>query len=91
MGLYGMPGLGKTTISQALCDYFCTELMGKVCYVELSGGNTKPRSHEELLTRGGEVLKRLKEVLKKLWGLEDGVLNEISAVDQVHSQPNSNM
>lgn len=76
LGLHGMPGLGKTTISKALCDHFHSELVGRVCRVELSDSSTTP-------------LTRQKQVLKQLWGIKSGVLDIISDVDQVmHSDAN---
>lgn len=35
MGLYGMGGIGKTTISRALCNEMLREYSGKVCHIEL--------------------------------------------------------
>lgn len=51
MGLYGMGGIGKTSICKALCNDFFTEYHGKVCHAELEKG-----SKESLLR---EVLKNL--------------------------------
>jgi Ni2+-binding GTPase involved in maturation of urease and hydrogenase len=60
VGLYGMGGIGKTSICKALCNEFVTRFHGRVCHAEL-----ERRSKEELLR---EVLKRLidtsHEVLK---------------------------
>ncbi|KAG0627336.1 hypothetical protein M758_2G192700 [Ceratodon purpureus] len=68
LGLYGMAGLGKTTMSKALNDYFHRELMGRVCHLEL-GDSSK-------------ALMRQKEVLEKLWGLKNDVLDGVKDVDQ---------
>ncbi|KAG0562315.1 hypothetical protein KC19_9G136400 [Ceratodon purpureus] len=68
LGLYGMAGLGKTTMSKALTDYFHRELMGRVCHLEL-GDSSK-------------ALMRQKEVLEKLWGLKNDVLDGVKDVDQ---------
>ncbi|KAG0622823.1 hypothetical protein M758_3G126300 [Ceratodon purpureus] len=68
LGLYGMAGLGKTTMSKALNDYFHQELMGRVCHLEL-GDNSK-------------ALMRQREVLEKLWGLKNDVLDGVKDVDQ---------
>ncbi|KAG0568842.1 hypothetical protein KC19_6G048600 [Ceratodon purpureus] len=76
LGLYGMPGLGKTTMSKALCDYFHSELAGRVCRVDLGGSSVNP------LVRKKEELKRQKEVLKQLWGFKNDVLDTISDIDQ---------
>lgn len=51
MGLYGMVGIGKTSICKALCNEFYTEFHGKVCHAELE------RVLEDELLR--EVLKKL--------------------------------
>ena len=77
LGLYGMPGLGKTTMSKALCDYFHSDMVGRVCRVDLGGSSTNP------LVRQKEELKRQKEVLKQLWGFKNDVLDTLSDVDQV--------
>lgn len=77
MGLYGMPGLGKTTISKALCDYFHSEFGGRVCRVDLGGSSVNP------VVRQKEELKRQLEVLKQLWGFKNDLLDTISDIDQV--------
>ena len=51
VGLYGMGGIGKSSICKALCNEFFTEFRGRVCYAEL-----ERRSEEELLR---DVLKNL--------------------------------
>ncbi|KAG0627867.1 hypothetical protein M758_2G234200 [Ceratodon purpureus] len=51
LGLYGMGGIGKTSICKALCNDFFTKFHGKVCHAELERG-----SKEGLLR---EVLKSL--------------------------------
>ena len=51
VGLYGMGGMGKTTICEALCNEFRTKFRGRVCHAELE------RVTEEDLLR--DVLKRL--------------------------------
>ena len=51
MGLYGMVGIGKTSICKALCNEFYTKFHGKVCHAELE------RVVEDELLR--EVLKKL--------------------------------
>ncbi|KAG0615190.1 hypothetical protein M758_5G022300 [Ceratodon purpureus] len=35
VGLYGMGGIGKTTICQALCNVYSKRMQGRVCHVEL--------------------------------------------------------
>jgi GTPase SAR1 family protein len=39
VGLYGMGGVGKTTISKALCNQMFGDVGGKVCHVELGGND----------------------------------------------------
>lgn len=39
VGLFGMGGVGKTTISKALCNQLFGDFCGKVCHVELGGKN----------------------------------------------------
>ncbi|KAG0588944.1 hypothetical protein KC19_2G280600 [Ceratodon purpureus] len=51
LGLYGMGGIGKTSICKALCNDFFTKFRGKVCHAELERGS------KEALLR--EVLKNL--------------------------------
>ena len=41
MGLYGMGGVGKTTLTRELCNIMFGEFVGKVCHVELGGMNLK--------------------------------------------------
>ncbi|XP_024389454.1 disease resistance protein RPP2B-like [Physcomitrium patens] len=69
LGLYGMPGLGKTTMSKAISDYFQTEFgMTRVCRLELSNvSTTRSLSQDEYMKRKAEILMHQKEVLNKLW------------------------
>jgi Ni2+-binding GTPase involved in maturation of urease and hydrogenase len=57
VGLYGMGGMGKTTICKALCNEFRTKFRGRVCHAELE------RVTEEELLR--DVLKRLSSTSQK--------------------------
>lgn len=43
MGLYGMGGIGKTTITKAICNEKFSEYGGKVCHIEFGGSKV---SHE---------------------------------------------
>ncbi|KAG0588953.1 hypothetical protein KC19_2G280800 [Ceratodon purpureus] len=69
MGLYGMGGIGKTTICKALCNKYYTKFHGKVCHAELERG-----SKEGLL----------REVLKSLTNTSRERLNEFN-VDQLQN------
>ncbi len=51
LGLYGMGGIGKSSICKALCNEFFTRFHGKVCYAKLG------KKKEEKLLR--EVLQNL--------------------------------
>jgi hypothetical protein len=53
VGLFGMAGVGKTTISNALCRQFRQELGGKACHVELD-------------MDGKNLVEPIKELIKKL-------------------------
>jgi Ni2+-binding GTPase involved in maturation of urease and hydrogenase len=76
MGLYGMGGIGKTSICKALCNEFVTRFPGRVCHAEL-----ERKSKEELLR---EVLRRLTdtshEVLKG-WNEDEVPMIDIAIED----------
>lgn len=38
VGLYGVAGIGKTTICQTLCNEYFTKMRGRVFHVELENG-----------------------------------------------------
>lgn len=59
MGLFGVGGVGKTTISRAICNQKFEDFGGKVCHVELGS--------EDL----GELRKK---VLKELTGADSAIL-----------------
>ena len=58
VGLYGMGGMGKTTMCKALCNELFSEFRGRVCHAEL-----ERLSGEELLR---DVLKRLSDARKEV-------------------------
>ncbi|KAG0631760.1 hypothetical protein M758_1G277600 [Ceratodon purpureus] len=58
MGVYGMGGIGKTSICKALCNVYDTRFCGRVCHAEL-----ERKSKAELLL---EVLKRLTDLSHEL-------------------------
>jgi GTPase SAR1 family protein len=41
VGLYGMGGMGKTSICKALCNEYFTKFCGRVCLAELEKGSEK--------------------------------------------------
>jgi GTPase SAR1 family protein len=59
VGLHGMGGVGKTTISKALCNQMFGDFCGKVCHIELGGNDMKSR----------------KKVLRELTGASSEILN----------------
>lgn len=69
LGLYGAGGIGKTTISKALCDHFRRDYLGKVCHVELGGNST--------------TLERQKKVLENLCNFDHDVLHKIKDIEEV--------
>lgn len=69
LGLYGMGGLGKTTISKCLSNHFSQEFLGRVCYIEMK--------------EGMDALERQKLVMRKLLRLVHSMMEEISDASQV--------
>ena len=59
VGLYGMGGIGKTSICKVLYNEFLTKFQTRVCHAEL-----ERKTEEELLQ---EVLKRLTDINPKLF------------------------
>lgn len=63
MGLYGTPGIGKSTICKALCNEYFTEFQSRVCHLEFGEGRTEQQLLEEALKRltdtEPEILKDL--------------------------------
>ena len=70
LGLYGMGGLGKTTMCRALCTYFHEDFYGRVCHIEL--GSKPPLALQKM-------------VLTRLLRLSDQVVGCITSTDKVKS------
>ncbi|KAG0586223.1 hypothetical protein KC19_2G073400 [Ceratodon purpureus] len=69
LGLYGMGGVGKTTLCKAMCNYSQGEFGDRVCYVELPS--------EQGIARK-DRLARLKHALERLGGCNRSVIDSIS-------------
>ena len=69
LGLYGMGGMGKTTMCKALCNHFQDRFQGRVCHVELG-----PRE---------KYLDLQKKVLKILTNLDNEALQDITESEKV--------
>ncbi|KAG0588935.1 hypothetical protein KC19_2G279700 [Ceratodon purpureus] len=61
LGLYGMGGIGKTSICKALCNDFFTKFHGKVCHAELERGSKEGLLREVLKTLTNTSRERLNE------------------------------
>lgn len=73
IGLYGMGGIGKTTLCKSLCNDYHAEFNGKVWHAELG-----KKSAEEIQ----------KDVLRHLVGTSETLLNQtIICKDQVKQLP----
>ncbi|KAG0586282.1 hypothetical protein KC19_2G078700 [Ceratodon purpureus] len=72
LGLYGMGGVGKTTLCKAMCSYSQGEFGDRVCYVELPS----EQGNEDIA--GKERLARLKRALQRLGGCDRSVIDSIS-------------
>ncbi|KAG0624136.1 hypothetical protein M758_3G226900 [Ceratodon purpureus] len=71
IGLYGMGGIGKTTICKSLCNDYFAEFNGKVWHVELG-------------KKGVEEIQ--KDVLRNLVGISETLLNQtVKCQDQWRS------
>ncbi|KAG0617225.1 hypothetical protein M758_5G174500 [Ceratodon purpureus] len=73
LGLYGLGGVGKTTLCKAMCSYFQKEYGSRVCYVELPS-DAEERSAER------DRISRLKSVIQGLTGCDTRI------VDRIHSE-----
>ncbi|KAG0588925.1 hypothetical protein KC19_2G278800 [Ceratodon purpureus] len=61
LGLYGMGGIGKTSICKALCNDFFTKFYGKVCHAELERGSKEGLLREVLKSLTSTGSERLNE------------------------------
>ena len=75
LGLYGMGGLGKTTMCKALCSYFGPSFNHKVYHLQI-GSNDCKISEKNLF-------ERHKELLRKLIGLSEDEIKRIQNPRQV--------
>ncbi|KAG0601427.1 hypothetical protein M758_11G109900 [Ceratodon purpureus] len=64
VGVYGVGGVGKTTLCKSLCNHLFREYEGKVCHVELK--------------EGGNKLELLRQVLRRLTYTSEKVLQGFS-------------
>ena len=82
LGLYGTTGTGKTILCKALCDHFREEYMGRVCHVDLGETPRMGRAgHVDLNAKSR--LRRVKQMLERLCGLEKEVLDRVTDFDEV--------
>lgn len=68
IGLYGMGGIGKTTISKALCNDLSLKFLDSVCHIELQGASE---------------MKLLQRALKKLTDIRHDVLDKLDDIEHV--------
>ena len=71
MGLYGMGGIGKTTICKALCNELSQRFNEKVCHIELESAS---------------AIEMLRKALKKLTYKRHDILDEVDDIRQVTSK-----
>ncbi|KAG0586270.1 hypothetical protein KC19_2G077600 [Ceratodon purpureus] len=72
LGLYGMGGVGKTTLCKAMCNYSQGEFSDRVCYVELPSEQV----NEDIARK--DRLARLKHALGRLGGCNRSVIDSIT-------------
>ncbi|KAG0601530.1 hypothetical protein M758_11G119300 [Ceratodon purpureus] len=76
VGVYGVGGVGKTTLCKSLCKHFFREYEGKVCHVELK--------------EGGNKLDLLRQVLRRLTNTSEKVVQGFSE-DECYSLLSQNI
>jgi Ni2+-binding GTPase involved in maturation of urease and hydrogenase len=72
VGMYGVGGIGKTTICKALCNELSSRFHDNVCHVEIGH-----RSE----------MKLLRKALKRLTTLSHEILDKLDDVEEVTSIP----
>ena len=72
VGMYGVGGIGKTTICKALCNELSSRFWDNVCHVEFGQGSE---------------LKLLQKALKRLTTLNHEMLDKLDDVEEVTSIP----
>ena len=82
VGLYGVGGIGKSTICKALCNNLFMNFHGRVCHVELGAGN------ELELVR--EMLRKLTDIRDEvIGGYNEGQTNALAIVYRACKPPNT--
>lgn len=71
LGLYGMGGAGKTTISKCLYNHFFEEFSGRVCHIEMKEGT--------------DALERQQIVMRKLLKFVGPITHNASEVRRLVS------
>ncbi|KAG0588621.1 hypothetical protein KC19_2G256600 [Ceratodon purpureus] len=95
LGLFGMAGMGKTTLSKALCSENFGDFGGRVCHVEFSGNNyvelrkkvlreLTGASQEHVPNEADKLLYMLKSRMhhQRVFSIFDNVLSE-DDIDEV--------
>ena len=77
LGLYGMGGVGKTTLCKAMCAFYQGEFGGRVCYVELPSDQASEHVARD------ERVARLKLVVQRLGRFDKSLSDSVSTEEQV--------
>ncbi|KAG0562531.1 hypothetical protein KC19_9G153800 [Ceratodon purpureus] len=78
IALYGMGGIGKTSICKVLCNMFSTIFHGKVCYAKLERDNKENLLRKVLKSLSNTRYERLNDfnVDELLHALKDGLIKD---------------